>query len=324
MFRRDLLVIVVYHPGYLYGSAFINTMHPFVFDRACQAEARLRSKLGSELDKILVSPSRPTSFAELGLVHNKDYLARVHHSKVIASIVEVYALKWCPRFFMRRWFIDPTLWCTAGTLLAAHRVFNEGLAFNLGGGLHHAKRAWGEGFCLFSDIALAITSLRAEGVLGVDDRVFYIDTDAHQGNGVSTYFGSDPTVRILDIFNDTIYPFKDKVARTGIDVARPLAAKTEDEAYLLALESGLKELFDGERLPKLVIYNAGTDVYSGDALGDLCLSYDGVVRRDMMVLEAVRSRNLPMVVLASGGYSSASADLMADFALKAYRWEYSV
>lgn len=312
---------IVYHPKYLYGSAFINCLHPFQFDRAIQVEAMLRKELDQKLDELLLSPDDACSLDELAAVHDPTYLKKVSHSRVIASIVEVYALGWCPRFLMRRWFLDPTLWCTAGTVLAAKRVFSEGLIYNLGGGLHHAKYAEGEGFCLVSDIALAVSVLRREKLLMGDDSIFYIDTDVHQGNGVSTYFAYDPKVRILDVFSDKLYPFRDKVARAGIDVARPIEAGTKDDEYLRALQSGLDELFEGQERPKLVIYNAGTDVFAEDLLGDLKLSVEGVLKRDMLVTERVRGQGIPMVVLASGGYSSISSRLIANFALSALKFE---
>lgn len=314
-------MIVVYHPNYLVGSAWLNKMHPFEFDRAIQVAHLLRQELGSEFDTLLRAPKAPATIAQLGAVHDAKYLAKVLHSRVVASIVEVHALFWCPRFLMRRWFVNPSLWCVAGTLVAAREVFKEGLAFNVGGGFHHAKRTWGEGFCLFSDIALAISTLRSEGALAPEDPVFYIDLDVHQGNGVSTDFAADPAVRILDIFNNEIYPFRDKEGRAGIDVSRPLPSDTKDDEYLKTLDDGLEELFAGQPLPKLVIYNAGTDVFKEDLLGDMKLSHEAVNRRDLTVLEAVRGRGIPMLVLSSGGYSKTSARLIADFVLGAYRYE---
>jgi histone deacetylase 11 len=314
-------VIVVYHPRYLFGSAWLNTMHPFEFDRAIQVEALLRTELGGELDSLLRAPQRPATIKELSAVHDVAYLAKAHHSRVVARIIEVHTLFWCPRFLMRRWFVDPSLWCVAGTLVAAREVLKEGLAFNIGGGFHHAKRQWGEGFCLFSDIALAIHTLRAEGFLSPQDSIFYIDLDVHQGNGVSADFADDPAVRILDVFNNEIYPFRDKVGRAGIDVSRPLPSNTRDDEYLKTVDDGLEELFADQPMPKLVIYNAGTDVFAEDLLGDMKLTREGVNRRDLTVLEAVRGRGIPLLVLSSGGYSKTSARLIADFILGAYRYE---
>lgn len=314
-------MIVVHHPKYLFGSNLLNAMHPFQFDRALQVVALLQDEMGPDWATVAREPTARSSKEQLAAVHEAAYLSKVHHSRVIARIIEVNSLFWCPRFLMNRWFVKPSLWGVAGTLLAARAVLDEGLAMNLGGGYHHAKRRWGEGFCLFSDIALAIHTLRTEGRLAPTDGIFYIDLDVHQGNGVSADFASDPAVRILDLFNDNIYPCRDKEGRAGIDVARPLPSGTDDAAYLHALRSGLDELFEGQPLPRLVIYNAGTDVYHEDVLGDMKLTREGVNQRDQMVLEAVRGRGLPLLTLASGGYSDTSARLIADFVVAAFRYE---
>lgn len=311
------LVIVVYHPKYLIGTSWLKSEHPFELDRARQVEAMLRQELGESLGAMLRAPRAAVTLGQLAAVHEAEYLRQVRKSPVIARIIEVHSLARWPRFFLWRWFVAPSLWCAAGTVLAAREALRDGLAFNLGGGFHHAKRSWGEGFCLFSDIALTIHTLRSEGILAPADPVFYIDLDAHQGNGVSTDFGADPAVRILDVFNSENYPFRDKVGRAGIDVARPLPAYTEDGAYMEALNSGLDELFAGQPTPRLVIYCAGTDVLVGDPLGDMKLSHQGVNARDMAVWQAVRGRGLPLLVLPAGGYSKLTARLIADFVLAA-------
>lgn len=281
----------------------------------------LEQELGSELASLVRSPQKAACLDDLAAVHDQKYLSKVRQSQVIARIIEVHQLSRCPRFLMKRWFINPSLWCVAGTLLATRGALEDGLAFNLGGGFHHAKRSGGEGFCLFSDISLTLHDLRSHGRLDPGDTVFYIDLDVHQGNGVSCDFAKDVTVRILDLFNDEIYPFRDHKAREGIDVSKPLPPGCRDDQYLETLDDGLAEMFATYPLPKLVIYNAGTDVFKDDLLGDMKLTREGVNRRDLTVLEAVRGRGIPMAVLASGGYSKLSAQLLADFVLGAYRYE---
>lgn len=296
-------------------------MHPFDFDRSIKVEAKLRQILGAEWERIQRTPPRRTTVKELSAVHDEAYLKTSHHSRVIARVAELPVLRWFPRYLMGRWFVTATLWCTAGTVLAAREVFKEGVAFNIGGGFHHAKRTGGEGFCLYSDIALAIVTLRNEGQLSPSDSIFYIDLDVHQGNGVSTDFGQDPAVRILDVFNSEIYPFRDKVARAGIDVSRPISSEISDAEYLATVQDGLEELFRDQPRPKLVIYNAGTDIYKDDMLGDLKLSRETVNARDKMVYDTVRGQGLPLLILASGGYSQMSAQLIVDFILWCHQSE---
>jgi histone deacetylase 11 len=68
------------------------------------------------------------------------------------------------------------------------------------------------------------------------------------------------------------------------------------------------------RKPALAIYNAGTDVQAGDPVGRLAVSEEGVVARDVMVLDALSGQGIPTVIVTSGGYSSKSHELIAQLA----------
>ena len=311
--------VIVYHPAYIFGSSFLNRFHPFEFDRAQKALQSLRKDFGSKLDGRLHVPEQIVTFESMEWVHTADYLKTLKSSAPVAAIMETPFLGWLPYFFHYRWFVKPTLWGVSGTMLATELAREHGWAYNLGGGYHHAKRSVGDGFCMLSDIALSIETERLAGRVGPEDSVFYIDLDVHQGNGVSHYYKDDPKVRILDVFNGDIYPIGDYEALEGVDVSRPLKSRCEDENYLRTVAEGLEELFDVETLPKMVIYNAGTDIFEEDRLGHFKVSRSGVTQRDMMVFEKVRAAGIPLVILSSGGYSTTSALLMADFANQAIR-----
>jgi histone deacetylase 11 len=66
---------------------------------------------------------------------------------------------------------------------------------------------------------------------------------------------------------------------------------------------------------ELAIYNAGTDVLAGDPLGGLRLSPGDILTRDQFVIQTLRDRNLPTVVLTSGGYTIASHQSIAQMIL---------
>ena len=63
------------------------------------------------------------------------------------------------------------------------------------------------------------------------------------------------------------------------------------------------------------VYNAGTDVYREDQLGGLSLSESAVLERDRFVIDELRGRKIPTLVLASGGYHNASYKLIASTAI---------
>ncbi len=76
---------------------------------------------------------------------------------------------------------------------------------SIGGGMHHAKQRFGEGFCIYNDVAFAALYLIEKYQL---DRVMVLDTDAHAGNGTAEYFRANPKILFVDIHQDprTIYP----------------------------------------------------------------------------------------------------------------------
>jgi histone deacetylase 11 len=213
-------------------------------------------------------------------------------------------------------------WAVAGSLVAAREALTSGVAVNLSGGYHHAKPDGGEGFCVYNDIAYLVHGLRAEGRLADHDRVAYIDLDAHQGNGVCHHFLADPLVFVYDAFNPRIYPAFDSVARDRIDCPLPLPADCTGVEYLRLLAQSLPGFLDSigrDGRLRLAVYNAGTDVFAGDALGGLNLSTADVLSRDLYVVEQLRSRNVPVVMLPSGGYSKESYRLMGNTVVELLR-----
>ena len=308
---------IVHHPGLTFGSRFLNHFHPFEFDRAEVVLARLRRELGTRAEALLQSPEESIALTDLGLVHSAEYIASLRRSSVVAQVMEVKFLAFCPRPWIENWFLKPTVWSTTASLLGAETALREGCCLSLGGGFHHAKREGGEGFCIASDIAFVIETLRARSVLAPQDRVLYVDLDVHQGNGVSHYYGADPMVRIMDAFNREIYPVYGATVEEEVDIPLPLRPGCDDQVYLRTVKAGLERLFEGWESAKLIIYNAGTDIFVGDRLGGLRISQEGVRKRDLMVLRMAKEVGVPLLVLASGGYSRVSATLLGDLALAA-------
>jgi histone deacetylase 11 len=261
---------------------------------------------------------------ELLTVHTAEYLNRLRQPAYVAAALEVPTVRYLPAWLIDRCVLRPMRWATMGTVLGASEALRHGLAVNLGGGFHHAKPAAGEGFCIYSDIALAIHSLRSEGAIGQDSRIAYVDLDAHQGNGVGHFFAQDQRVFILDMYNSLIYPSYDLKAQSRIDCAVRLERGCRERKYLQALASRLPGFLDSISRSQhvgLAIYNAGTDVFAGDPLGCLEVSADGVLRRDVFVVEELRKRGIPTLMLLSGGYTPVSYRLVADSVIRLLEME---
>lgn len=145
----------------------------------------------------------------------------------------------------------------------------------LGGGLHHAKASFGEGFCVFNDVAFCGKYLIEKYNL---KRILILDTDAHAGNGTKEYFYSDGRVLFIDIHQDprTLYPgtgFIEEVGEgngEGFTVNIPLPVYADGASYNLIFEE-IVEPLTYEFKPQIIIRNGGSDTHFADQLTQLGL-----------------------------------------------------
>lgn len=312
---------IVYHPRYNLGFPGSQRLHPFDLRKYSRTWHVLRKQWGPQkLRSLHVRVEAPVSDDELRLVHSTDYLDSLKQSAVVASAIEVPSMRRAPWWLLDRYVLQPMRWATAGTIIAGRQALTSGLVFNLGGGFHHAKPTRGEGFSIYNDIAVMLTVLRREQRLSSAGRVAYIDLDAHLGNGVAWCVRGDPTVFLFDMHNPTIYPIGDQTALERVDCPIGVRPNWTGAEYLATLTERLPRFLASisQSVPvELAIYNAGTDVLAQDTLGGLSLSLADVLARDSFVLQQLRERKLPTVVLTSGGYSAESYQAIARMILSA-------
>jgi acetoin utilization protein AcuC len=150
---------------------------------------------------------------------------------------------------------------------------------SVGGGLHHAKRSYGEGFCLYNDVAYCALYLLSEFAL---DRILILDTDAHAGNGTAEYFYMEPKVLFIDIHQNpnTLYPgtgFIHQIgegAGKGFTINIPMPVGAGDNSYKLVFDSIVSPV-TREFQPQIIIRNGGSDPHLYDDLTDLGLTVKG-------------------------------------------------
>lgn len=216
---------------------------------------------------------------------------------------------------------------TGGTVAATHDVLRPGsrhkAAAQIAGGTHHAFAGWGEGFCVFNDIAVAaVNALERfpERLAGSPSPVLIIDLDVHQGNGTAKIFEEDDRVVTFSMHGAGNYPWKTKMRSTH-DVDLP--DDTNDEDYLKELAGWLPYLFDTYD-PRLVYFQAGVDALKEDSFGRLGMTRSGLLKRNHMVYNECVTRDVPLVITMGGGYSrppDASIAVHADvFRSAAYRF----
>ena len=56
-----------------------------------------------------------------------------------------------------------------------------------------------------------------------------------------------------------------------------------------------------------MLYNAGVDPHREDRLGRLCLSNEGLLARDRLVLQSCWERGIPVSTVLGGGYDDLAA-----------------
>ena len=244
----------------------------------------------------VVDPEAATD-AQLQLVHTDDYVQRFSGGRLTADEVRRLGFPWSPEL------VERSRRAVGGTIAAARHALGHGTAMNLAGGTHHAFPDHGEGFCVFNDVAIAIRLLMSERRIR---RAAVIDLDVHQGNGTHAIFAGDANVYTFSMHGGKNYPF-DKIAGTR-DIELPDG--TGDEEYLVELARALPEVLRDAQ-PDLVFYLAGADPHEGDRLGRMRLTFDGLRRRDAMVLDACRDVGLPVAVVIAGGYGRNITDTVA-------------
>ena len=278
----------VYHPSY---QVALPPGHPFPMSKYSLLRDQLLAE-GIVATRDILQPE-PLDASTLGLVHTPEYLAKLAASGLSAAEQRRLGLPWSEALWQR------SRLAAAGTLLAARTALDQGLAANLAGGTHHAFADHGEGFCVLNDVAIAIRKLQAERAL---ERAAIVDLDVHQGNGTAAIFETDDAVFTFSMHGERNYPVAKM--RSNLDV--PLKDGVGDAEYLDTLQGVLPSVLDHARAD-LVFYLAGVDVASGDRYGKLALTEEGIRRRDRCVIEAVRGRGLPLVIVLAGGYAATRA-----------------
>jgi len=144
-------------------------------------------------------------------------------------------------------------------------------AFNPGGSLHHAMAGRASGFCIYSDVALAVARARDAG-----HRVFYVDLDTHHGDGTQALFWDDPQVLTFSIHETglTLFPgtgFADERGgrdALGSSLNVPLQPYSGDGSWVAAVEKVVPALAATFK-PTFLVSQHGCDTHAYDPLAHL-------------------------------------------------------
>jgi acetoin utilization deacetylase AcuC-like enzyme len=237
---------------------------------------------------------RPAPDEDVLLVHTARYLKKIKSGSLSHAELKALEIRFSPEL------IRFALLSVGGTVLAARKALECGMAVHIGGGFHHAFPDHGEGFCLLNDVAVAARKVIEDKLA---DRVMIVDCDLHQGNGPAAALAERKEIFTLSIHQMDIYPTEKP--RSTVDIG--LWAGDGDAKYVAELHAHIPKVYEDFR-PNLVLYLAGADPYEKDQLGGLALTKAGLKERDKIVIENARRLGIPVAVVLAGGYASEIKD----------------
>lgn len=268
-------------PLYVYSDSLLNyrfnDTHPFNQMRVKMTTDLLQTS--GYLSKTDIIEPRIATDEEICLVHKSDYVEAVKHAgnnELPDDKLESFGLNTddTPAFFDMH---EKSKGIVGATLTAVDLVMTGKTkkALNLSGGLHHGFSGRANGFCVYNDSAVAIEYMRKY----YDQKVLYVDTDAHHGDGVQWIFYDSNEVMTFSVHETGRYLFPGTGSLTerggdtgfGFSVNLPIDAFTEDESFLEVFKECLTKAIEHFK-PDVIISQNGVDAHFRDPMTHLSLT----------------------------------------------------
>ncbi len=181
---------------------------------------------------------------------------------------------------------------------------------------HHAVRAGGMGYCLFSNLGVAISVAKKENP-GI--RIAVVDWDVHHGNGTQDIFFDDPDVLTISLHQDRLYPRNSGMREErgiGTNINIPLSAGTGNGGYLYAFETVVRPALKKFK-PDLIAVASGFDSSVYDPLGRMMVTAKGFAQMTDSLMEAAADTAKNRLVIAhEGGYNAVYSPFCGLFVLQ--------
>src|SRR5216684_7297112 len=126
----------------------------------------------------------PATDQDVLLVHTPQYVEKLKTGTLSAREQLELEVPYSKELVRAFWL------AAGGSILAADHALNDGAAFSIGGGFHHAFPDHGEGFCMIHDVAIAIRRMQRDNKIRT---AMTVDCDVHQGNGTAAIFAGTRT-----------------------------------------------------------------------------------------------------------------------------------
>ncbi len=174
---------------------------------------------------------------------------------------------------------------------------------------HHAMPDEAQGFCIFSNAAIAGRYvMEKRGV----ERIAFVDWDVHHGNGTETAFIDDPNALTISVHQDRFFPsdrgfleHNGQGAGEGYAINVPLPAGSGVGAYVAAWEQVVVPALQRYQ-PDILFVPSGFDAGALDPFGRNMMHSDGYRELTRMMMEVADEVCGGRIVMChEGGYSRA-------------------
>eukprot|EP00605_Chrysophyceae_sp_TOSAG23-4_P002626 GSChrysophyteH1.ASY1.ANO1.2898.1 assembled CDS len=253
---------------------------------------RMLQKGGGNTPPVEFRQSPLATLEELETTHCPNYVRKFVRGEMSPKDIRATGFPWTKQG------VNRSLSSVGGTV-ACMRENTRKVAAHLAGGTHHAFYDRGEGFCVFSDIAVAANLALREysDIFANGGGILIVDLDVHQGNGNAALFKDNRDVFTFNMHCSGNIFSERQTSDCDIDLPNGCTGGE----YLSILQREMLGLMDQLR-PQLIFFQSGVDVLRSDRLGKMNLTRDDVRERNALVYEAARSNNTPIVVTMGGGY----------------------
>jgi acetoin utilization protein AcuC len=292
MLERPVLVGSEIYRNSSYGSR-----HPLSVQRVPAALDLIRAM--GWLDEARYVDSPRATAEQLARFHRPDYIAALMQAEAAGGADEEirrrynFGLNGNPIF--AEMFRRPATAC-GGTLAAAALLKDGGIVHHPAGGTHHGRPDRASGFCYLNDPVLGIMAFLEAGIAPI----YYVDVDAHHGDGVQDAFADDDQVFTLSVHEDGSWPRTGPVEDRAGGAARnlPVPPGFSDAELAFLTEQVILPL--GRRLrPAAVVLQCGADALADDPMSKLALG-NGALWAVVKALIGLAPR---LLVLGGGGYN---------------------
>ncbi|EMC0318856.1 acetoin utilization protein AcuC [Staphylococcus pseudintermedius] len=299
--------------GYVYSNALLryrfHNKHPFN-----QMPVKLTTELllstGYLSESQIITP-RQATIDEIAMVHKYDYIQAVMRGEknlLTPDEQQKYGLDDEDTHVFSR--IHRSTATIIGGGLNLVDAIMEGKFRNgchLAGGLHHAHEGRASGFCVYNDAAIYIKYLNEK----YQQRVLYIDTDAHHGDGVQwTFYASNQVMNYsIHETGKFLFPGSGHYTERGTDqgfgysINVPLEPYTEHDSFLEVFKKTLNQVAESFQ-PDFIVSVNGSDIHYLDPLTHMSCDLNTLYQIPYIITEvAEKYCGGKQIMLGGGGYN---------------------